>query len=166
MTIIYIYISVRNSAILVGDIWIPPLVEVYTLDGTYLNWIVSSWLIRYVRVGYDVFIYWKDRILKWSLFYGVMVWEYLPCPFLHRWLSEIVIEEWEKIELYKMWFRVCVCIFFGMSDHIVQWWLYRIFVSAAQVWFTVWLTVFFASGPFYIGCLEYAYIVETMQVLV
>ena len=102
MIIIYLYLSVSTSAILGGEIWIPPLVAIYNLVGTYINWTVISWFIRYMRVGCDVFIYWKGRILKWSLFFGLVVWLYLPCSYLHWYLNKQVIKEWVKIEWYKM----------------------------------------------------------------
>ena len=38
--------------------------------GTYFNWGVRSWLIWYVRVGCDVFIYWKGMILNGSWLCG------------------------------------------------------------------------------------------------
>ena len=42
MIIIYLYISVSTCAILGGDMCTPPLVAIYTLAGTYINWRVRA----------------------------------------------------------------------------------------------------------------------------
>ena len=61
---------ISTCTILGGYIWTLLIVAIYTLAGTYLNWRVRSWLIRYVRVVYAVFIYWKVKILNRSWLYG------------------------------------------------------------------------------------------------